>query len=82
MDLELPCLPEQANDTEKELYLHSLINFDYKLSIYALGTLLKFLAKNWRQFTDNAEELRFLHVNQISLCVKYNQYVFQSPKCV
>ncbi|RZC42494.1 mutS protein 5-like [Asbolus verrucosus] len=54
-------------EVEKELHINSLINFDYKLSVYAAGALIKYLDKNWAYFTSDRDDLQFLHIYQISM---------------
>lgn len=64
----LPSEPESATSAQKEVFMHSLIDFDSKLSVHALGALIKFTEKNWAHLNvDVNEELKFLHINQISL---------------
>lgn len=36
--------------TKNEIYLNSHIDFDDRLAVHALGTLLIFLEKNWSKF--------------------------------
>lgn len=65
-NVTLASYPEGATAFEKGIYLHSLINFEATLAVYALGALIKFLSCNWLHFEDT-EEMHFLHINQISL---------------
>lgn len=62
-NVTLASLPAQATTAEKDVYLHSLVNFEATLAVYALGALIKYLNYNWSHF----EEKQFLHINQISL---------------
>lgn len=68
-NVTLASYPVGATAAEKDIYLHSLVNFEATLAVYALGALIKFLSRNWLHFEDT-EEMHFLHINQISLYVK------------
>lgn len=66
------CLTEMlslshTSTAEKEIYLHSLIDFENKISVHAIGALLKFLTKYWTQFVNDSEVFNVLDINQISL---------------
>lgn len=67
LNINLPSIPDNATETERDVHLHSLINFDYHLSLYALGALIKFLGKNWARFATNNEELTFMYINIASM---------------
>ncbi|KAJ3643741.1 hypothetical protein Zmor_026433 [Zophobas morio] len=61
------CTTADMSEAEKELYVNSLLNFDYKMSIYAAGALVKYLDKNWAHFMSARSDLQYLQVSQISL---------------
>lgn len=53
---------DNSSSIKNEVHINSRINFDDRLSIHALGTLLKFLKKN----IGAADDLEYLDINQIS----------------
>ncbi|KAK4882098.1 hypothetical protein RN001_005417 [Aquatica leii] len=65
--INLPSEPENATSAQKEVFLHSLIDFDCKTSLHSLGALIKYMEQNWSNFNSNERELKFLHVNQVAL---------------
>ncbi|XP_018326196.1 mutS protein homolog 5 [Agrilus planipennis] len=67
-ETHLASQPIDATQKEKEILLHSLIDLDNKLSVHALGALIKFIEKNWTSFRDdNNTTLQFIHINRLSL---------------
>lgn len=67
-NVTLASYPEGATSVEKDIYLHSLVNFEATQTVHALGALIKFLSNNWLHF-EPTEEMIFFHINQISLQV-------------
>nr|CAH7759268.1 unnamed protein product [Callosobruchus chinensis] len=57
---------EEPTEQKKEVYIHSRINFDYRLSIQALGAAIKYLEKNWAYFGIDKDELQYLEIEQVS----------------
>ncbi|CAH2011861.1 unnamed protein product [Acanthoscelides obtectus] len=57
---------EEPTEQKKEVYIHSRINFDYRLSVQALGATIKYLEKNWAYFEIVKDELQYLEIEQVS----------------
>lgn len=67
-ELYLPNEPENATPAQRQVFLHSLIEYNYKLSVHAMGALVKFLEYNWANLNSGKDEaLHFMHINQFSL---------------
>ncbi|KAG5894164.1 hypothetical protein JTB14_001860 [Gonioctena quinquepunctata] len=64
--LKLHSLEDEPSELIRETYIHSLIDFDSRLSIQAIGTLVKYLEKNWTFFGIDKNDLLYLHISQIS----------------
>ncbi|XP_077300745.1 mutS protein homolog 5-like [Arctopsyche grandis] len=66
--LSLPNEPKDISENNRELFLHSVIDFRYPLTVYALGALLKYLDKNWSSLNvDSRVTPLVLGINIISL---------------
>ncbi|XP_056636028.1 mutS protein homolog 5-like [Diorhabda sublineata] len=64
--LNLAAIKDELAETKRELYINSLINFDNKLPLQAIGTLVKFLEKNWSFFGIlDKNDLIYIHINQV-----------------
>ncbi|KAF5279974.1 hypothetical protein FQR65_LT15112 [Abscondita terminalis] len=63
--MNLPGEPD--NLTQREVFLHSLIDFDCKMSVYSIGALIKFMERNWSDFVPNEAQFNILNINKISL---------------
>ncbi|KAK5650830.1 hypothetical protein RI129_001859 [Pyrocoelia pectoralis] len=59
--------PTDLTMAQQEVFRHSLIDFDCKVTVHALGALIKYLEKNWAHINPNDTELKFLHINKVSL---------------
>ncbi|KAK9890839.1 hypothetical protein WA026_012185 [Henosepilachna vigintioctopunctata] len=57
---------QESSDALKTMYIHSLINFDYKMSVYAAGSLIKYLDKNWALFSPE-REVQIMYIHQVTL---------------
>ncbi|XP_018568658.1 mutS protein homolog 5-like isoform X2 [Anoplophora glabripennis] len=64
--LNLASNADEPSEVKREVYIHSLINFEHRLSIQAVGTLIKYLDKNWAFFNIDKEDLQYLHINQVT----------------
>ncbi|XP_072388558.1 mutS protein homolog 5-like [Diabrotica undecimpunctata] len=65
--LNLASIEEEPSKTKREVYIHSLINFDNRLPFQAIGTLVKFLDKNWSFFgISEKDDLNYIHINQVT----------------
>ncbi|XP_022918563.2 mutS protein homolog 5-like [Onthophagus taurus] len=65
LNLNLPGMGDEKN----EIYLHSLIDFNNRLSIHSLGALIKFIEMSWIYLVgDDVPSVKFIHINQISMC--------------
>nr|XP_023023464.1 mutS protein homolog 5-like isoform X1 [Leptinotarsa decemlineata] len=64
--LKLPSIEDEPSETKRELYIRSLIDFDSRLSIQAIGTLVKYLEKNWTHFNIDKNDLQYLHISKVS----------------
>lgn len=73
LNLNLPNMPANCSEAERDIFLHSLLNFDNKLCVYALGALIKFTEINWAHLNsnENAPILQFMHINQASMLVLF-----------
>lgn len=62
-------MPPNCSEGERDIFLHSLLNFDNKLCVHALGALIKFTEINWAHLNnnENATKLKFMHINQVSM---------------
>lgn len=67
--MNLPSIPVNCSDSEREVYFHSLLNFENTLSVHALGALVKFTEMNWTHLNtdEKTSKLQFLHINQVSM---------------
>ncbi|KAB0802504.1 hypothetical protein PPYR_04690 [Photinus pyralis] len=72
--------PKDLTVTQQEVFRHSLIGFDSKVTVHALGALIKYLEKNWSHINTSNTELTFLHINKVSLndSVLIDQNTFNS----
>ncbi|CAG9863939.1 unnamed protein product [Phyllotreta striolata] len=65
--IKLAVLEDELSETKQEVYIHSFLDFDNRLSLQAIGTLVKFLEKNWSLFDiSEKKDLCYIHINQIS----------------
>lgn len=68
-NLKLSCEPPDASDEERKIFIRSILNFEKRLSIHALGALLIFLNNNYnfiaqgKRLTNNL----YLNISPISL---------------
>lgn len=66
--LKLNSEPEDTSTAERVTFLNSVLNFNSKLMIHALGLLLKYLDENWTKLALNpSEQVEFLYINSITL---------------
>lgn len=63
-NLKLISNRDDTSETKKEVHIHSRVNFDDRLSVHALGALLKFLEKKSGMI--DRTELQYVDVIQIS----------------
>ncbi|KAJ8964564.1 hypothetical protein NQ314_004868 [Rhamnusium bicolor] len=64
--LNLASNAEEPSEVKREVYIHSLINFEHRLSIQATGALIKYLDKNWAFFGIDKDDLQYLQINQVT----------------
>ncbi|KAJ8918621.1 hypothetical protein NQ315_013127 [Exocentrus adspersus] len=64
--LNLAANADEPSEVKREVYIHSLINFEHRLSIQAIGTIIKYLDKNWAFFQIDKEDLQYLSVTQVT----------------
>lgn len=68
--MKLPNEPESNSEANHELFLHSIINFHYLLTVHAMGALIKYLEKTWGTLNINScSSPLYLGVNIVSLYV-------------
>ncbi|XP_030754739.1 mutS protein homolog 5-like [Sitophilus oryzae] len=58
---------ERSDDAKQELYFHSIINWDHRLSIQALAALYKFIETHSTMFNFQAGSVCIMHINQVTL---------------
>ncbi|CAH1118956.1 unnamed protein product [Phaedon cochleariae] len=64
--IKLPSIEDDPSEVRRELTIHSLIDFDNRMSVQAAGTLVKYLEKNWTYFGMINDDLKCLSITQIS----------------
>lgn len=70
LNIRLPSEPEDATEDQREVYIHSLVDFENKLSVYALGALIKYLETNWGNIIpNNQHQLAFNGINSVTMYV-------------
>lgn len=65
-ELDMAANNNEESDVAKSVHINSLINFGHKLTVQAMGSIIKYLDKNWATLNMDKDELIYLHIHQIS----------------